>query len=224
MRVFATHLNVQFAQLRGPNTFHKFFQKKITLQLPSCEKFDKGYIQLSSCEKFGKGYIQLPSCEKFDKGYIKEPSPYLSCFDRSGEIYDFHCLNVSFVMFGQSLASFLDAWAWAIENDETTNDSFFYVSKFGRYLQKIDRGGLKIPGFSISQWFIRFYVKLFERAFLTCRSMFSNSAMITFDMYNFNIERYHFRINTNILCNSFRKLHSPHLCQEPNQKLLKLSC
>ena len=111
MRVFATHLNVQFVQLRGPNTFHKFFQKKFTLQ--------------------------LPSCEKFDKGYIKEPSRYLPSFHRCDEIYDFCCLDVSFVMFGQSLASFLDTWAWAIKNDDTTNDSFFYVSKFGRYWQKL---------------------------------------------------------------------------------------
>ena len=35
---------------------------------------------------------------------------------------------------------------YAVKNDETSNDSFFYVSQFGRYLQEINHGGLKIPG------------------------------------------------------------------------------
>lgn len=123
----------------------------------------------------------------------------------------------------QSLASFLNAWVWIIKNDETTNDSFFYSSKFCRYLQETDRGGLKTPRVSISQWLLYFYVTFFERASITCHSLFSNLAMITFDIYNSHIESY-VRIVANIFLNSVRKLHSPHSCQKPNQKLIKLSC
>ena len=44
---------------------------------------------------------------------------------------------------------------------QSMNHSFMY-HKFGCYLQEINRGGFKMPGNSIFQWVIYFYVKFLQ--------------------------------------------------------------
>ena len=94
-----------------------------------------------------------------------------------------------------------------------------YVPKFGLYFQEINRGDLQIPGNSICQWVICYYVTFLQSASVMYHSSFSNLAMIISDTYNFNIGRYHARVVANIFFNNSCKLYSPCLSQ-----LLKLSC
>ena len=70
------------------------------------------------------------------------------------------------------------------------NDSFFYVSQFGCYLQEVNRDDLKISGDLICQWVIYCYVTFLQSASDTCRSSFGNLARIIFDMYNFSVGRF----------------------------------
>ena len=121
------------------------------------------------------------------------------------------------------LLSLMHVTGNVVKNDETIADSF-YVSQFGRYLQKTNRGGLKLPGDSICQWVIYSYVTFLQSASVTCRSPFSNLAIIISDMYNFNVGRYRAIIVASNFFNNFCKFYSPRSSQELNQKLLKLSC
>ena len=58
------------------------------------------------------------------------------------------------------------------------NDSFFYVSQFGCYLQEVNRDDLKISGDLICKWVIYCYVTFLQSASDTCRSSFGNLFLI----------------------------------------------
>ena len=51
-----------------------------------------------------------------------------------------------------------------IKIHETIDDLFFYISHFGRYLQEINLGILKMPGDLICQWVIYCYVTFLQSA------------------------------------------------------------
>ena len=105
------------------------------------------------------------------------------------------------------LISQVQVAGYVLENDETNDDSFFYLSQFGHYLQEINCGDLKIAGDSICQWAIYCYVTFLQSASVTCCSWFSHLAIIIFDMYNSNVGRYYARNVAKVYFNNFSKLY-----------------
>ena len=73
-----------------------------------------------------------------------------------------------------------------------------------------------------------FPVKELDAMFLfsskySCRSSFSNILMLISEMYDFDIKPHHWMISSNTMFKNYCNMHSSRSCQEPEQKILKLS-
>ena len=99
-----------------------------------------------------------------------------------------------------------------------------YYSKYGAYLNEINRGGLLIPVDSLVQWvFICYFLYLNLDHTNLCRKSLSNYFMEISDIHNFSVLIYHANILSNILLNNMSKLETPRSSKEVGQKALKLS-
>ena len=103
--------------------------------------------------------------------------------------------------------------------DHTTD----YYEKYGDYTKSLDRGGLNIPGDCPCQWAIFCFILFNAVKSKVCRTSFSNITMMVSEYYNFNMDRRHGNILSNIFLNNFCSSMTPRSAKESNLKVLKLS-
>ena len=106
-----------------------------------------------------------------------------------------------------------------IEERTTLTQTF----TFRKYTEELNRGGLTLPADEICQWVIYSYIMFHQVVRVVCRTSLLNILMVIAEFHNFNIEKKHGRILSNILFNNHCHLFNPRSSKEPKQKILKLS-
>ena len=107
-------------------------------------------------------------------------------------------------------------------NNSEIHDIYFYYEIYGNYLMDMNHAGLKIPGDTFCQFTIYSYIIFHEVADLSGRSSFCNILILISEMYDFDINRNHGVILSNIIKN-FCNMYFRRSCQESKPKILKLS-
>lgn len=111
------------------------------------------------------------------------------------------------------------------EQDEATllGQTNFYHSKYGDYMNSLDRGGLKVPSDTACQWVIFCLIIFHAVKDKVCRNSFCRITMGISDMYDFGMTEAHARIIANIFFNNYCSAATPRSTKEPALKRLKLS-
>ena len=109
------------------------------------------------------------------------------------------------------------------KDDVDSDDTSFYVSKYGAYISCLNRGGLTLPKDEICQWVIYCYIMYLTVSGSVCRTSLCNIMMLVAQFNKFNVQKHHGRILSNILINNHCHLFNPRSSKETNQKVLKLS-
>ena len=86
-------------------------------------------------------------------------------------------------------------------NNGEIHDIYFYYEIYGNYLMDVNHAGLKIPGDTICQFTIYSYIIFHEVADLSGCSSFCNILILISEMYDFDINRNHGVILSNIIKN-----------------------
>ena len=87
----------------------------------------------------------------------------------------------------------------------------------------IDRGGLNIFSDNTCQWVIHSFLIFNTIKGLVCRTSLSNILIMVSEFYNFEMQRHHRNILSNIFLNNLCQLQTPRSNKKPAQKILKLS-
>ena len=103
------------------------------------------------------------------------------------------------------------------------NEASFYHQKYGQYLDAMDGDGLNIPTDNTCQWSIFCFILFNAVKEKVCRKSFCNLCMMVSEYYDFDMEKRHWVILSNILLKNLAKVASPRLGKEPAVKVLKLS-
>ena len=99
--------------------------------------------------------------------------------------------------------------------EKLLNETIFYHQKYGQYLDAIDRVGLNIQTDNTCQWSIFCFMLFNAVKEKVCRKSFSNLCMLVSEYYDFETEKRHGVILSNILLKDLAKVTSPHLGKEP---------
>ena len=107
--------------------------------------------------------------------------------------------------------------------EKLLNETTFYHQIYEQYLDAMDRGGFNIPTNDTCQWSIFCFIlfnavkeKVFRKSFCKLRMMVS-------EYYDFDTEKRHGTMLSNILLKNLAKVTSPRLGKEAALKILKLS-
>ena len=87
----------------------------------------------------------------------------------------------------------------------------------------MDGDGLNIPTDNTCQWSIFCFILFNAVKEKVCRKYFCNLCMMVSEYYDFDMEKRHWVILSNILSKNLAKVASPRLGKEPAVKVLKLS-
>ena len=85
-----------------------------------------------------------------------------------------------------------------LSENELLEKTTFYHQKHGQYTDSINRGGLNIPTDNTCQWVIFSFIIFNTIKGLVCRTSLSNILMMVSEFYNFEIQRHHRNIFSNI--------------------------
>ena len=107
--------------------------------------------------------------------------------------------------------------------EKLLNETTYYHQKYGQYLDAMDRGGLNIPTDNTCQWSIFCFLRFNAVKEKVWRKSFCNLRMMASEYYDFEMEKRHGVILSNILLKNLAKVTSPRLSKEPAFKMLKLS-
>ena len=107
--------------------------------------------------------------------------------------------------------------------EKLLNETTFYHQKYGQYLDGMDRDGLNIPTDNTCQRSIFCFMLFNAVKENVCRKSFCNLCMMVSEYYDFDVEKRHGVILSNILFKNLGKVTSPRLVKEPALKVLKLS-
>ena len=103
----------------------------------------------------------------------------------------------------------------------------FYHQKYGDFTDALDRGGLNIPSDTACQWTFFCYIMFNAVKKDVCRTSLSNLFMLTSQMHNFNMQRNHALILSNVFFKDKKSVKSvkntPRSTKETKQKVIKLS-
>ena len=94
-----------------------------------------------------------------------------------------------------------DSYLYYLYNNGEIHDIYFYYEIYGNYLMDVNHAGLKIPGDTICQFTIYSYIIFHEVADLSGCSSFCNILILISEMYDFDINRNHGVILSNIIKN-----------------------
>ena len=113
---------------------------------------------------------------------------------------------------------------YVARHDNDVDDTMDCMEKYGEYLREINRGGLKLPGDTVSYWVFYSYIMFLHLKNSVCRVSLCNIMMIISDFYCLeNIERKHGQILGNIFFNNYSNLFTPRSSKESKMKVIKLS-
>ena len=82
--------------------------------------------------------------------------------------------------------------------EKLLNETIFYHQKYGQYMDAMDRGGLDIPTGNTCQWLIFCFILFNVVKEKVCRKSFSNLCMMVSEYYDFEMEKRHGIILSNI--------------------------
>ena len=103
--------------------------------------------------------------------------------------------------------------------EKLLNETTFYQQKYGQYLDDMDRGGLNIPTDDTCQWSIFCFILFNAGKEKVYRKSFCNLCMMVFAYYDFDMEKQHGLILSNILFKNLAKVTSLCLRKEPALKI-----
>ena len=107
--------------------------------------------------------------------------------------------------------------------EKLLNETTFYHHKCGQYVDVMDRSGLNIPTDNTCQWSIFCFILFNAVKEKVCRKSFCNLCKTVSEYYDFEMEKRHGVILSNILSKNLAKVTSPRLGKEPAHKMIKLS-
>ena len=107
--------------------------------------------------------------------------------------------------------------------EELLEITTFYHQKYGDFTDALDRGGLNIPSDTACQWTFFCYIMFNAVKNDVCRTSLSNLFMLTSQMHNFNMQRNHALILSNVFFKNHCVKNTPRSTKETKQKVIKLS-
>ena len=107
--------------------------------------------------------------------------------------------------------------------EKLLNETTFYHQIYEQYLDAMDRGGFNIPTNDTCQWSIFCFILFNAVKEKVFRKSFCKLCMMVSEYYDFDMEKRHGTMLSNILLKNLAKVTSPRLGKEPALKMLKLS-
>ena len=107
--------------------------------------------------------------------------------------------------------------------EKLLNETTFYHQIYEQYLDAMDRGGFNIPTNDTCQWSIFCFILFNAVKEKVFRKSFCKLCMMVSEYYDFDMEKRHGTMLSNILLKNLAKVTSPRLGKEAALKILKLS-
>ena len=107
--------------------------------------------------------------------------------------------------------------------EKLLNETTFYHQIYEQYLDAMDRGGFNIPTNDTCQWSIFCFILFNAVKEKVFRKSFCKLCMMVSEYYDFDTEKRHGTMLSNILLKNLAKVTSPRLGKEAALKILKLS-
>ena len=107
--------------------------------------------------------------------------------------------------------------------EKLLNETTFYHQIYEQYLDAMDRGGFNIPTNDTCQWSIFCFILFNAVKEKVFRKSFCKLCMMVSEYYDFDTEKRHRTMLSNILLKNLAKVTSPRLGKEAALKILKLS-
>ena len=98
---------------------------------------------------------------------------------------------------------------YVIRKDEQREDTYYFCENFGSYLDELNRGGLSKPGDTVVEWVFCSHIVFTVVVEQVCRISLANVLLNISELYNFNMERKHAFILSNILFKNHCNFNNP---------------
>ena len=111
----------------------------------------------------------------------------------------------------------------ALNENELLGHTQFYFTKYGKFTQDLDRGGLKVPSDPACQWTFFCFILFHAVKTDVCRKPLSDIFYLVSEVYDFGMRQRHCIVLSNIFLNKLCHKSTPRCGKEPALKVLKLS-
>ena len=110
-----------------------------------------------------------------------------------------------------------------LTGDELLGQTSFYYTKYGKFTDSLDRGGLNIPSDYASQWTFFCFIIFNSIKDKVCRKSLCNIFMLVAEFYSLNMVKRHGMVLANVFLKNYCVTVTPKSGKEPALKVLKLS-